>query len=131
MRLRNAVFIVEQQCIYQDADNKDIYCHHLMLYQNKELIAYARLVPPGISYNEMSIGRVVSAKDVRRTGAGKQLMALAVEHCTKIFGNGPIRIGAQHYLVKFYSELGFNITGDVYDEDGIEHVEMIMPSRMA
>src|SRR5687767_5693302 len=78
LRLRIEVFIVEQNCVFQDADNKDIYCHHLMLFENKQLVAYARLVPPGLSYNEMSIGRVVSSKNVRRTGAGSQLMELAI-----------------------------------------------------
>ena len=126
LRLRNEVFVVEQNCVFQDADNKDIYCHHLMLFENKQLIAYARLVPHGISYREMSIGRVVTAKAVRRSGAGKQLMMLAVEHCQKIFGEGTIRIGAQFYLEKFYTEIGFAPTGDTYDEDGIEHIEMIM-----
>ena len=126
LRLRNEVFVVEQNCVYQDADNKDIYCHHLMLYDNNQLIAYARLVPPGISYNEMSVGRVVTAKESRNKGAGKELMTLAVQYCRKIFGDGPIRIGAQHYLKDFYTELGFTPTGGIYDEDGIDHIEMIM-----
>jgi ElaA protein len=126
MRLRSEVFVVEQNCVFLDADNKDIYCHHLMLFDHKQLIAYARLVPPGISYNEMSVGRVVTAKEARNKGAARQLMQLAVEYCRKIFGDGPIRIGAQYYLEKFYTEIGFTATGDVYDEDGIEHIEMIM-----
>ena len=126
LRLRNEVFVVEQNCVFQDADNKDIYCHHLMLFENKQLVAYARLVPPGISYREMSVGRVVTAKEARNKGAGKQLMILAVEYCRKIFGDGPIRIGAQYYLEKFYTDIGFKRTGDVYDEDGIEHIEMLM-----
>lgn len=126
LRLRNEVFVVEQNCVFQDADNRDVYCHHLMLLENKQLIAYARLVPPGISYREMSVGRVVTARDARNKGAGKQLMLLAVEYCRKIFGDGPIRIGAQFYLEKFYTDIGFTRTGDVYDEDGIEHIEMMM-----
>jgi ElaA protein len=126
LRLRSEVFVVEQNCVFLDADNKDIYCHHLMLFDNKRLIAYARLVPPGISYREMSVGRVVTAKEARGKGAGRRLMELAVEYCRKIFGDGPIRIGAQFYLEKFYAEIGFTATGDVYDEDGIEHIEMIM-----
>jgi ElaA protein len=125
IRLRNEVFVVEQNCVFQDADNKDLYCYHVMLYDNKELIAYARLMPPGIAYKEMSIGRVVTKKTIRRTGAGKQLMNLAIQYCRNIFGDGPIRIGAQYYLKDFYSQFGFNATGDTYDEDGIEHIEMI------
>jgi ElaA protein len=126
LRLRNEVFVVEQKCVFQDADNKDIYCHHLMLYHNHQLIAYARLVPPGISYREMSVGRVVTAKEARNHGAGKYLMQLAVKYCRRLFGEGAIRIGAQYYLENFYSSIGFTATGDVYDEDGIEHIEMIM-----
>lgn len=126
MRLRSEVFVVEQKCVFLDADNKDIYCYHLMLFDHKQLIAYARLVPPGISYNEMSVGRVVTTKEARNKGVARQLMRLAVEYCRKIFGDGPIRIGAQYYLEKFYAEIGFTATGNVYDEDGIEHIEMIM-----
>jgi ElaA protein len=126
LRLRNEVFVVEQNCVFQDADNKDIYCHHLMLFENKQLVAYARLVPPGISFREMSVGRVVSSREVRGKGAGRELMQLAIEYCHKIFGEGTIRIGAQYYLEKFYGSLGFSPTGDVYDEDGIPHIEMTL-----
>lgn len=126
MRLRNEVFVVEQQCIFQDADNKDLYCHHLMVYEDKTLVAYARLVPPGLSYDEMSIGRVVTSKLVRGKGAGRYLMKYAVEWCRRLFGEGPIRIGAQNYLRKFYTDVGFTATGEIYDEDGIDHIQMIM-----
>jgi ElaA protein len=126
MRLRNEVFVVEQDCVYQDADNKDILCHHLMLYDGKDLAAYARLVPAGLSYNEISIGRVVTSPKVRGTGAGKALMKLAIAHCYQIFGKHKIRIGAQVYAKAFYSALGFEETGDIYDEDGIPHIEMIL-----
>ena len=96
-----------------------------MVYKSNQLVAYARLVPPGISYDEMSIGRVVTSKDVRGEGAGKYLMQQAIASCNKLFGEGSIRIGAQHYLAKFYSDLGFTATGEVYDEDGIDHIQMI------
>jgi ElaA protein len=125
MRLRNEVFVIEQKCIYQDADNKDLYSHHLMIFENKQLVAYARLTPPGISYDEMSIGRVVTAKEARGKGIGRELMKLAIANSRKIFGEGSIRIGAQYYLKKFYTELGFETTGEAYDEDGIEHIGMI------
>ena len=125
MRLRNEVFVVEQNCVFQDADNKDLYCHHLLVWDADRLVAYARLVPPGLSYEEMSIGRVVTSKEVRGTGAGRMLMQMAIDYCEKIFGPGPIHIGAQLYAEKFYNSLGFKQTGLIYDEDGIEHVEMI------
>jgi ElaA protein len=125
LRLRNEVFIVEQNCAYQDMDNKDIYSHHLMLYKDSELVAYARLVPPGLSYDEMSIGRVITSKTVRGTGAGKILMQSAIGNCYKIFGRSNIKIGAQVYAKAFYNSLGFEDTGDIYDEDGIDHIHMI------
>jgi ElaA protein len=126
MRLRNEVFIVEQNCVYQDADNKDLQCRHLMLLNNDhELMAYARLLPQGLSYEEMSIGRVISSPKARGTGAGRLLMKTAIEQCALIFGEGSIKIGAQAYLRKFYASFGFKETGDIYDEDGIPHITMI------
>ena len=125
LRLRNEVFVVEQNCPYQDADNKDLQCQHLMILKDNELMAYARLVPPGISYNQMSIGRVVTSPKARGTGVGRILMNTAIEHCRQLFGNGSIQIGAQAYLIKFYGSLGFNPVGEIYDEDGIPHIHMI------
>jgi len=124
MRLRNEVFVLEQLCVYQDADNKDQRSHHLMIKDNGKLIAYARLLPPGVSYPEMSIGRVISSPEYRRKGAGRLLMQKAIEGCHELFGEGPIRIGAQLYLKKFYESFGFVQAGDMYLEDNIEHVEM-------
>lgn len=125
LRLRNAVFVVEQNCVFQDADNKDQGSHHLMYWKNHELIAYCRLLHPGLMYEEMSIGRVVSSPGYRGISAGKQLIAEAIDCCHQLFGKGPIRIGAQCYLINFYASFGFKIEGAVYLEDGIEHVEMV------
>ncbi|MBD1393285.1 GNAT family N-acetyltransferase [Mucilaginibacter glaciei] len=126
LRLRSEVFVVEQNCVYLDIDNKDLKCHHLMILDGDgELMAYARLVPPGLSFEEMSIGRVVSNSKNRGTGSGRLLMNRAIEECTRVFGNGDIKIGAQAYLVNFYSSFGFVPVGDGYDEDGIPHIDMI------
>jgi ElaA protein len=125
LRLRNEVFVVEQNCVFQDADNKDPHCNHLMLFNEDELMAYARIVPAGIAYEEMSIGRVVTSPKARGTGAGRVLMTKAIELCYEILGAGPIRIGAQCYIKAFYASLGFVETGEPYDEDGILHIEMI------
>lgn len=125
IRLRNEIFVVEQNCVYQDADNKDIYCFHQMMYKDGELVAYARLVPPGLSYEEMSIGRVVTSKLVRGTGMGKIVMIAAINSCYKVYGKKGIRISAQLYAKPFYASLGFTETGNIYDEDGIEHIEMV------
>src|ERR1039457_6539164 len=94
-RLRIDVFVVEQNCPYQDADGKDLKSLHVTGKQNDELIAYARIVLPGVSYTEVSIGRVVTSKAVRRTGAGKILMEKSMEYIKEKFGNVPVRISAQ------------------------------------
>jgi ElaA protein len=125
LRLRSEVFVVEQNCVYQDIDNKDLKCYHLMLFKDNQLAAYARLVPPGLSFNEMSIGRVLSNPKYRGTGAGRTLMKLAIEKCQQVFGEGAIKIGAQAYLLNFYSSLGFITVSQPYDEDGIPHIDMI------
>ena len=125
MRLRSEVFVVEQNCVYLDADNKDQHCHHLFGCRNNEVIAYTRLVPPGISFKEPSIGRVVSAPVHRRTGAGRIVMLKSLEQCELLFGKQNIRIGAQFYLRKFYESLGFVQCSDVYLEDNIEHIQML------
>jgi ElaA protein len=127
LRLRSEVFVVEQNCVFQDMDNKDQQSHHLMGWQDNKLVAYTRLVPPGISYEYPSIGRVVTSPLVRNSGAGKQLVQKSIEEMVRLFGTTPIRIGAQLYLKKFYSSFGFRQSSDIYDEDGIDHIEMTRP----
>lgn len=129
LRLRSDVFVVEQNCVFLDQDNKDQKCHHLLLYNNQDtLVAYARLVPPGVSYpDEMSIGRIITSSEVRGTGVGKKLVEMAIDECYKLFGPGPIKIGAQLYAKQFYNAFGFAQSGEVYDEDGIDHIEMTRP----
>lgn len=127
LRLRTEVFVVEQQCVFQDMDNKDQDSQHLMGWQNNELVAYTRLVPPGLSYEQPSIGRVVTAPATRGSGLGKALMEKSIEAIQQAYGKTPIRIGAQLYLKKFYESLGFKQSSEVYDEDGIDHIEMIRP----
>ncbi|WP_162054312.1 GNAT family N-acetyltransferase [Pontibacter pamirensis] len=126
LRLRSDVFVVEQNCVFLDLDNKDQKCHHLLLYNEQALVAYARLVPQGVSYpNIMSIGRIVTSSEVRGTGLGKHLMEIAIAECYTLFGTGSIKIGAQLYAKKFYNAFGFVQSSEVYDEDGIDHIEMI------
>ena len=128
LRLRAEVFVVEQNCAFQDLDDKDQASYHLMGIEQGKLVAYTRLVPAGISYNIPSIGRVVTSPGSRGNGLGKLLMEKSIEVATQLFGKTPIKIGAQLYLRKFYSELGFVQSSDVYLEDGIEHIEMIRPA---
>jgi ElaA protein len=124
LQLRNEVFVVEQNCVFQDADNKDEGCLHFMGFADNALVAYTRLAPPKYIYEEMSIGRVVTSPKYRSKGLGKELMHRSIEACKKHFGEGDIKICAQCYLLKFYESLGFKIIGERYDEDGIEHVHM-------
>ncbi len=126
MALRQEVFVVEQNCPYLDADGKDLKGWHLMLRDaTAKLIAYARLLPKGISYEYPAIGRIVSAPSARGTGAGRQLVQMAIEDCYRLFGKEPIKIGAQTYLLNFYQSFGFEVVSEEYLEDGIPHVEMI------
>ncbi|MEP7256413.1 MAG: GNAT family N-acetyltransferase [Ferruginibacter sp.] len=126
MQLRNEVFVVEQNCVYQDADDKDQQSCHLAGWDGATLVAYTRIIPPGIAYAEASIGRVVTSPKYRKTGAGKILMQESISNTFSQFNCSKIKIGAQVYLTKFYESLGFFKTGDEYLEDGIPHIEMTL-----
>lgn len=126
LQLRNEVFIVEQNCPFQDLDNKDSEGYHLMGWKHDMLAAYTRLLPAGVSYKEVSIGRVITSSRLRGEGIGKELMQRSIDGCYSLFGKTPIRIGAQLYLKKFYESLGFQQDSPVYIEDGIDHIEMIL-----
>lgn len=126
LQLRNEVFVLEQNCPYQDADNKDQKSLHFMGWDNDTLVAYTRIIPKGISYSEASIGRVVTNPKYRGTGAGKQLMQLSINHTLSQFNCNTIKIGAQLYLKKFYEQLGFVKCSDEYLEDNIPHIEMLL-----
>jgi ElaA protein len=125
VHLRNEVFVVEQNCVFQDADHKDEGAYHLMAWNNKELAGYTRLLPPGLAYEYMSIGRVVTSQKYRRSGIGKLLMDASIKKCHELFGTGDIKIGAQLYLKNFYESFGFYQAGEGYLEDGIPHIYMI------
>ncbi len=125
LQLRNEVFVVEQNCIYQDADSKDSISFHLSGWDGVNLVAYCRILPPGVSYTEASIGRVVSSPQYRNKGYGKQLMNEAIIHTLAQFECNTIKISAQLYLQKFYEQLGFIKLSDSYLEDNIPHIEML------
>ena len=126
LQLRNAVFVVEQNCVFQDADDKDEAAWHLCGWQDDILVAYARLLPAGIDYPEISIGRVVTNSEHRKNGIGKVLLQNAIESCFLIFGRQNIKIGAQLYLKKFYESFEFKQVSTTYIEDGIEHIKMLL-----
>jgi ElaA protein len=121
MVLRQRVFVVEQTCAYLDADGADAPSRHLWAEHRGDIVAYARIVPAGLRFAELSIGRVITAPETRGTGLGRELMRRAIATC----GAVPIRLSAQAHLERFYSELGFVRASDVYDEDGIPHIEML------
>ena len=125
LQLRNEVFVVEQNCVFQDADDKDQASYHLLGYTDNKLVAYTRLVPPGVIYKEPSIGRVVTSPSVRGIGAGRELMQESINTAYHLFGTLPLKIGAQLYLKKFYESFGFIQVGEGYIEDGIPHIYMI------
>jgi ElaA protein len=129
VQLREAVFIVEQQCPYNDADGRDPHAWHLLGWSGqgsgKGLVAYARVFEPGVRYAECSIGRVVTAPRVRGSGLGKALMAEALRRVESLAPGQAIKIAAQRRLEKFYLELGFRTISEPYEEDGIIHVDML------
>jgi ElaA protein len=127
MALRQRVFVVEQACPFLDCDDMDQPAWHLMMYTDSGLLAaYCRLLPADSSYPGFaSIGRVVNEPALRGRGYGKELMAEAIIKCKELFGDVPLKIGAQVYLKHFYGSFGFEPIGDGYMEDGIEHIKMI------
>jgi ElaA protein len=128
LRLRTEVFVVQQNCIFQDMDGKDdVALHVLGVNPAGELHAYCRVFAPGVTYDNASIGRVVNSSAVRGTGAGRALMEVGIQACTDRWPSAGIRISAQAYLVNFYGALGFQTVGEIYLEDGIDHVEMFRP----
>ena len=129
-RLRQEVFVVEQQCAYLDADGKDQFADHIFgVDDDGRVMAYCRVVQPGISCSEVSIGRVVTHPELRHTGLGKSVMERAFKCVDDRYGKVPVRIEAQLYLKAFYEQQGFEPVGDVFLLDGIDHIEMLRPAE--
>ena len=126
LRLRSEVFVVEQNCVFQDIDRQDLDAHHLLGYNEAgELVAYARLFEAGKAYAEASIGRVIVAQPFRQYGLGRELMRQALAHSDALFGPQPNKIGAQQHLEQFYNSFGYEQSGPMYVEDGIPHIPML------
>lgn len=129
LELRSRVFVVEQKSIYLDMDGYDRRCHHLLGQlaglEAPTLAAYLRVLPPGLKYPEASLGRVVTNPSTRRHGYGRELVAQGITFIEAHHPGASIRIGAQHYLQRFYEGFGFRQVSDVYDEDGIPHIDML------
>ena len=125
LELRSKVFVVEQNCVYNDIDGRDQSAWHLTGIEQGHLIAYTRILPPGVLYPNPAIGRVVTLPSTRGSGLGRELMKRSIEHCEKLFGKNFITLSAQVYLKKFYESLGFIGVGDEYLDDGIPHIKMM------
>jgi ElaA protein len=125
LQLRSEVFVVEQNCVYNDCDGKDKKSKHLWLEIEGKIAAYCRIVPTGISYSEPSIGRVVTHPKFRNLKLGNQLMKYAIQISENHFETKTIRISAQSYLKNFYENLGFQQVSEEYLEDKIPHIEML------
>lgn len=127
MQLRMEVFVVEQTCIYNDADGRnDWQGHHTLIYDKGVLVAYARMIDTGISFkNESSIGRIITKDTHRGTGLGKVLMDYCMSYIHKHFKTQKIRLSAQVYAIAFYNKCGFEAIGEEYMEDNIPHTNMI------
>ncbi len=125
LQLRSEVFVLEQKCVYLDADGKDTTSHHLCGWLNNRLVAYCRILPPGLAYPQASIGRVITNAAHRKDGYGKILMQKAIKKTYELFNVANIKIGAQQYLLQFYGNLGFEPIGEPYLEDNIPHIAML------
>lgn len=140
LKVRTEVFVVEQNCIYQDLDSKDENAYHLFVEDQGEVVGYLRILPKGVVYQETAIGRVLIKQTHRKKGLSREMVKKAIEYIINDnimndnlindnlineVGGDAIRISAQLYLLKFYESLGFETVSDIYLEDGIEHIEML------
>jgi len=129
LKLRSAVFVVEQDCVYQDVDGKDQKALHIIGRHQGKVVAYTRVFGPGDYFKESSIGRVVVDIDFRKYGYGKNIMEASIKAVQELFQQTKIKISAQLYLKKFYNDLGFVQEGKDYLEDGIPHIGMILHKK--
>ncbi|WP_346917094.1 GNAT family N-acetyltransferase [Clostridium sp.] len=125
LRVRNEVFVVEQDCIYQDCDNKDYNSYHLYLEEGNEVVGYLRIVNKGISYDEISIGRVLVKETHRNKGLSRKIMLEGIKFIEENLNSTEIRLSGQVYIKGFYESLGFKQVSEEYLEDNIPHVEML------
>ena len=125
LKLRSEIFVVEQECVFLDPDGLDQDAFHCLGWEGSALVAYQRCLPPGIPYAESSIGRIVIDPRQRGRDLGRELVVRGIEFNARRWPGHPIRIGAQARLTRFYESLGFVVDGEMYMEDGIEHVNML------
>jgi len=126
MQIRVDVFVVEQTCVYRELDGLDRDSYHVYATNDSGIAAYARILPPGLSYKELSIGRVLVSKDHRRSGLGSELIERTLTFIFEELNERVIKIQAQEYLLSFYRSFGFEKVSDVYLDEGIPHIDMIL-----
>ncbi len=124
LRVRSEVFVVEQNCVYNDEDGKDIDSTHIMIKEGPKIMAYLRVIKPGISYENASIGRVLVTSEARGKGLARKIVRAGIDYIINNWSEEKITIGAQNYLRDFYESLGFEGVSEVYSEDGIPHLDM-------
>ena len=125
LQLRSEVFVVEQDCVYQDLDGKDEKALHVLGKKEGSIVAYTRVFGPGNYFPKASIGRVVVHREHRKFSHGKEIMLASIEAVEKHFNESVVHLSAQTYLKKFYTSLGFEQVGEGYLEDGIPHIRML------
>lgn len=125
LQLRSEVFVVEQDCVYQDIDGKDPKALHIILKKSDRIVAYTRCFAPGIYFDEAAIGRVVVAVNERKHGYGHDIMEASVNAIKTRYNTNSIKLSAQTYLIQFYESHGFIVQGETYLEDGIPHIQML------
>ncbi len=127
LRLRQQIFVLEQNCLYLDLDNLDQVAIHIMCWRDGQLLAYQRCLAPGTNFTESALGRIVVDARARGQNLGRELVRRGIKHNLERWPHHDIRINAQAYLEAFYAELGFVAEGDVFDEDDIPHIQMVYP----
>lgn len=125
LQLRSEVFVVEQDCVYQDIDGKDRHAIHILGYKNDELVAYTRCFAPLKYFEQASIGRVIVKEKYRKDGLGHSILKASIEEIENRFNTSEIKLSAQQYLIPFYESHGFHQKGEGYLEDGIPHIAML------
>lgn len=124
LRLRQEVFVLEQTCLYPDIDNADQECIHALAYDGDAITGYLRILPPGIVFDTIAVGRVLVSMNARKNGIARQMVSETISYIKDVLHEEHIKLSAQQYLIKFYESLGFRIISDGYLEDGIPHIDM-------
>lgn len=125
LQLRAEVFVVEQNCVYNDLDGRDRMAYHLFLKNDDEMVAALRILPEDVAFEDMAIGRLIVKRQYRGRKIALKMMKKAMDHIINDLNKERIRLSGQAYLVEFYEGLGFHKVSDVYLEDGIDHFEFL------